>query len=387
MKTAMEHVGNSLSDLLIDSSIDGFISFNLNWEVTAWNKTTENITGLMKTAALGNNLRTVYPEMLADKETHYAITRCFEGFKTFLPPSAAFRHRFHLENNYIPLLNDNGTVYGVLNIIHDVSHRIKTELQLKALNDELDKRYTQLLSTSSELANFTYTGTSSVKEPMRYIYTAVEHLVKTESAQLSNPARAAFRRIQSSLTKMNLVLDDMLKLAQINIIDKPGELVDLTEIVTILLTSMESVIKEKQAIVTVGTLGTIRGHRKQLEMLFHQLLDNALKFNHSVTPAIDISSSAIASDTIAGKSSPDVKYLCVVVKDNGIGVQPGDADRIFNIFEKGGTTQRYKGAGIGLAIAKKIMYAHNGFIRAVSNAENGTAFECFFPEDDSTIIF
>ena len=167
-----------------------------------------------------------------DRETVNAINNALKGHKTFVPASRLQTHRKHSENHYIPLTdNDNNIIIGVMNIVHDVAHRIKAERELQRLNEELKKQYKQLKATADELASFTYITSNKIKEPIRNIYTGVEHLIKVEASRLTDSGKATFRRMQSSLSRMDLLLDDILSIAQISILEKSSTLVDLTELV------------------------------------------------------------------------------------------------------------------------------------------------------------
>jgi signal transduction histidine kinase len=310
-----------------------------------------------------------------------AIQHALNGHKSFVPACKEFAHRTHAENHFIPLKDSDNNVIGVMNIVHDVAHRIKTERQLQQLNEELEKRYRQLQVTSEELASFTYITSNKIKEPIRQIYTGIEHLIQAEASKLSDSGRASFRRMQSSVNRMDLLLDDVLSLAQISILQKPDTLVDLNELMKDVSKTIKR-LKEKDANIIIGELCTIPGHKSYLYLLFYNLLDNALKFNENEIPEIKITCEEVSLEEKTGNPFGETEYYRISITDNGIGFDAADTERIFNMFEKL-HDKKYKGSGTGLTIARKIMNAHNGFITAESEPGKGAAFHCYFPVENN----
>ena len=371
-------LGNSsLAELLNDFSIDAIIAIDPGSKVIAWNRTAAIVYGHSKKQVLGKSLSQVIPGIELDAETIKAIDQALKGHKTFVPASTLYAHRKHRENHYIPLNDNDGNIIGVMNIVHDVAHRIKAEQQLQYLNDELEKRYRQLKSTSDELASFTFITSNKIKEPIRHIYTGVEHLIKAEAGRLTDSGKATFRRMQSSLNRMDLLLDDILSLAQISILQNPDADVDVNAIVKEVTAEIETKADRRIKII-VEDLCVIKGHKNYLHLLFYNLLDNAVKFNKSHEPEVKVSCEKILLDEPIGVLLPGIEYYKITIADNGIGFDMTDAERIFGMFEKL-HDKGYKGSGVGLTLAKKIMEAHNGFITVESTPGVGSSFDCFFP--------
>ncbi len=360
--------------MLNDCSIDAIIAIDSYKNIIAWNTMAEKIHGKKKLEVMGKPLTEIIPSMEEDGETLQAIDLAVTGLQSFLPASKKYYHRVHAENHFIPLKDVDGTLAGVMNIVHDVAHRIKAEQQLQKLNEELQKRYRQLKMTSEELASFTFITSNKIKEPIRQVYTGIENLIKAEASRLSNSGRAAFRRMQSSLNRMDLLLNDVLSLAKISILEKSETMVDLNDVVK--KVSDDLVKKsEKEIRIITKELCTIPGHEDYLYLLFHHLMDNAIKFNDKQTAVVEIE----CHETILNSGISDAEYYCVTVNDNGIGFDVADKERIFKMFEKL-HDKTYKGTGVGLALAGKIMDAHEGFIKTESVPGEGSCFKCFFPK-------
>jgi PAS domain S-box-containing protein len=367
---------DSFAEILNDHSIDAIIAIDTTYTVVSWNKTAAITYSIAKKNAIGKSLFHLIPKLEEDTEAVNAISQALQGHKAFLPANKLYVHRQHRENHYIPLNDNDGNVIGVMNIVHDVAHRIKAEQELQRLNEELERRLRQLQLTSDELASFTYITSNKIKEPMRQIYTGVEHLIKVEAGRLSDSGKAAFRRMQSSINRMDLLLDDVLSVAQISILEKADTEVDLTELVKDVAKHITS-ISEKKINIVVGELCVIMGHKSYLYLLFYNLFDNAVKFNENEVPEIKVSCEKVSLNEML----PEAEYYCVNVTDNGIGFDMTEAERMFLMFEKLNPPGKYKGSGTGLTIARKIMEAHDGFIRAESNG-NGSSFYCYFPVEE-----
>ncbi len=368
---------HNLAEMLIDRSIDAIIAIDNNYKIIAWNKTASIVYNISKKEAVGNSIFELFPRIKEDQETMSAIQHALLGEKSFVSSSRLFEHRRHVENHYISLKDDVGNIIGVMNIVHDVAHRIKAEQQLQYLNEELEKRYKQLQITSDELASFTYITSNKIKEPIRHIYTGIEHLIKVEASRLSDSGKAAFRRIQSSLNRMDLLLDDILSISQISILQKTNTRVDLDKLVT----EIGSVIKkksEKDVDIVIEKSGSINGHENYLHMLFYNLIDNAVKFNKSDKVIIKLSCENVFLEEQANESFSETQYYKVTISDNGIGFEEKDKERIFRMFEKL-HDKEYKGSGVGLTVVQKIIDAHSGFIQVESEPGKGTSFHCFFP--------
>jgi PAS domain S-box-containing protein len=377
-------VKDSITEMLNDSSIDRVMAVDLEWNIIAWNRTSELITGINKSNILGKNLLATFPQILNDEEMLDAITNAFQGKKSFLPSQTNAFNRHYCENHFIPLQNRNGSVIGVMNIIHDVAHRIKVEKQLQKLNMALEKKYGELEKATSELATFTYITSRDIKEPLKHVYTSLELLIKKEAAILSNMSKGNLRRMQGSLNKINLLLDDITAVASISTKSEPLAQVDLDEILSETLIKLRNKINEKKAIVESTELPVISGYRHMLEYLFLHIIDNALKFQpEDEIPRVMISAKIVGNEGIRSKHAvPGIKYVLVSFQDNGIGFNPSDADRIFKLFEKL-NDRKYHGSGVGLTISKKIVEAHDGFIEAISSAGNGATFNCYFPVEQA----
>jgi signal transduction histidine kinase len=149
------------------------------------------------------------------------------------------------------------------------------------------------------------------------------------------------------------------------------------------LTALELTVGEKGALIEVDHLGTLIGDATQLAQLFQNLLINALKFSKShVPPHIRVSSQMVNVAHLPERFQPpgsQESFCAIWVTDNGIGFDPEQAERIFGTFQRLHGKSQYPGIGIGLAIAKKVVANHGGYIMAESQVGQGATFTIYLP--------
>jgi signal transduction histidine kinase len=182
---------------------------------------------------------------------------------------------------------------------------------------------------------------------------------------------------------MGLLIDDLLSYSQVSIKPKSFNPIDLNQLLSQVLNDLDLEIEQKNARIDIAQLGTLNGHHRQLQQLFQNIIGNALKYRNPEVPLVI----RISSRTISGREIPvhltseDYRkdYKLIEITDNGIGFDQGDAERIFNVFTRLHGNTEYKGTGVGLSIARKVMYHHNGFITARGEPNKGASFEVYFP--------
>lgn len=369
-----------LADKLNDASIDRLMAINNEWEIISWNKAAETITGIKKEDALGKNLVELFPQLQNDTETMHAYTLAFQGKKCFLPAKPETFNRSFYENHFIPLFDDNKNIIGVMNIMHDVSHRIKAERKLEQLHHALKERYSLLEKANAEMATYTAITGNDLKEPIKKVYTTLEMIMMQDGVRLSNSSKAGLRRIQASLNRVKLLLDDILSLSSLNSFNTTYTRVNLQFLIEQVVGSLEKKIKEKNAVIQFGKLPVINGSQEMLYSLFYNLLDNAIKFqpgNH--IPVISISSEIVMENKSKSGIHFGKEYECIKITDNGIGFNQADAAKMFTIFGRLHAREEYRGSGTGLTICQKIANAHGGYITAEGIPDRGAIFRCFLP--------
>jgi signal transduction histidine kinase len=263
----------------------------------------------------------------------------------------------------------------------DLTASKQAEESLTLLNRSLFAKNRELEALSSELKTFNAIAANDYLETLRSLYTCLEFIISNDAKNLSDPGKANVRRAQSAIQKLKLLTDDIVSFSKITP-NEPLTKIDLDEIMLTVLHNSSKKIQEAAAKINYTDLPTIHGYPLLLTILFTHLVDNAIKFrrdntDHVVSVAHLIEEGSNIDHPAALK---DVRYHVISVVDNGIGFPEQEKEKIFNMFYKLSEKGKNKGPGIGLAICKKIMDLHEGFIAAECKPDC-TTFRCYFQVD------
>src|SRR5436190_13959299 len=121
----------NFAELLIDENIDQVLALNTRFEVIVWNKACETATGVKKDEILNRNIFVFFPEMQNNRRIGDALHAALNGYRSFVPHDRSSLDAVYAEKHFIPLKDEEGTVIGILNVTHDVAHRIKAEDELR----------------------------------------------------------------------------------------------------------------------------------------------------------------------------------------------------------------------------------------------------------------
>jgi light-regulated signal transduction histidine kinase (bacteriophytochrome) len=253
--------------------------------------------------------------------------------------------------------------------------------RIKALNQELVKRNRRLEFLNSELKTFTSIAANDYKETLKKLYTGMEYIINNDAKHLSNEAKANVRRAQSAIQKLKLLTEDIVSYASIQSLEPHATEVNLNEILSNVEKDLQKSIQDAHITLDCGKLSTITGYPFLISLLFNHLIDNAIKFRKDDESGhIKVScDEKMGSEIGHPDASPNVKYCVITFADNGIGFEKDNSEHLFIIFSKLHEKGKYKGSGIGLAIAKKIMEMHEGFITGEGIPGDGAVFKCYFP--------
>ncbi|HEY8971045.1 MAG TPA: ATP-binding protein [Puia sp.] len=239
----------------------------------------------------------------------------------------------------------------------------------------------QLQYLHSELQTFTTLVAQDYLETLRQVYISLEMIISAEAHHFSNPSKAHLRRAQAMLQKLNLLTKDIVSYAAIEVPGDKSSLVDLNEIVQGVLKDLGPKFEAVGASIHYQDLPVIKGHPILLQVLFNHILTNSFRFRHTTRLLVIniFSQQVVADDVRHPASSPDRSYHKVEIKDNGIGFDPADTDKVFEMFYQSHDKAKYKGSGMGLAIVRKIMDIHGGYVLAETILGEGTSICCYFP--------
>jgi PAS domain S-box-containing protein len=250
---------------------------------------------------------------------------------------------------------------------------IERTQELRHANVELEKRNT-------ELASFAYVSSHDLQEPLRKIQTFASRIVEKEYENLSDNGKNYFQRMQESARRMQLLIRDLLTYSRTNTTEQEFVEIDLNTLITEITSELEQTIQEKRATLEVDKLPVVQGIYFQMQQLFTNLIGNALKFAKEDEPLhLKISCKTVDRIDSIQQATPAQRYYEITVADNGIGFEDLYSARIFEVFQRLHTTRAYEGTGIGLAICKKIVENHHGFITAQGELGKGATFTIYLP--------
>jgi PAS domain S-box-containing protein len=262
-------------------------------------------------------------------------------------------------------LDERGTVIRLIGTIQDITESKLAQDTLTAMTEELKQ-------SNASLKEFTSAASHDLKEPLRKIQ-MYEGILRSSinAAQLELPekASAALTRISSATVRMRTLIDGLLTLARVSDRTRRNryEWVDLNVVLEDVVSDLEGLIFETQGQIVVDSLPLVWGDPLQMRQLLQNLLGNALKYRkEAISPLVRVMPCLEGSH--AGFS----------IRDNGIGFASADALLVFEAFERL-DNHHHSGAGVGLAICKRIVEAHGGTIRAEGTLNEGATFTVSLP--------
>jgi light-regulated signal transduction histidine kinase (bacteriophytochrome) len=237
----------------------------------------------------------------------------------------------------------------------------QAETEEKCSEEEMLK--TKLAEMTKEMNQFTYIVSHDLQAPLRMVTGFLELLEKKHSDKLNESAKQYIDYAVKGANKMKSLIFDLLEYSRLSSVVKEPAEVDLNVILQEVKEKLAPVIEEAGAIVTNDNLPVVIADSKKMIQLFEHLLGNALKFRSKAVPEISI---AVKEEN---------GFWVIAVNDNGIGIDPAFAEKIFIVFRRLFSDEtRYGGTGIGLAICKKIAELHGGTIWVESAADKGSTF-------------
>lgn len=248
--------------------------------------------------------------------------------------------------------------------------------QLKTANAKLEKLNSELKRSNKNLEEFAYIAAHDLQEPLRKIITFGGRISSGYEKNLDDKGKDYMARIIAATKRMQSLIDGLLNYSRVTTRMENFTPVNLNRTVKEVLSDLELTINESNAHFEIEELPTLDSAPKHMQMLFTNLISNALKFHKKEdTPVIKIKSTKINHTSI----NPDSEYYEITIEDNGIGIEEKYFNRIFTIFQRLHSHNEFKGTGIGLAICQKIVELHEGKISLQSKLGEGTTFSIILP--------
>lgn len=268
-----------------------------------------------------------------------------------------------------PVANDKGICTHFVAIERDITERKKSEIQLRQLNESLQKQANDLAISNAELEQFAFIASHDLQEPLRMVSSFLTQLEKKYYSQIDDKGKQYIYFAVDGAKRMRQIILDLLEYSRVGRTEINPEETDLEELIDDVLALYKKTIEETQAKITKSKLPALYTDKPLIRQIFQNLIGNSLKYHkEGVHPEI----------TIAAEDVSD--YWLFSVADNGIGIEQEYFDQIFIIFKRLHNREVYPGTGMGLAITKKIVENMGGKIWVTSEMDRGSRFNFLIPK-------
>ena len=249
-------------------------------------------------------------------------------------------------------------------VLMQLAQLASTAIEMQIARRNLELQAEELTRSNTELEQFANVASHDLQEPLRKIIGFTDRLEEKYKDQFDQKANRYLHYINDGAGRMQQLIKDLLALSRVGRLGRKFELTDCRDVVAQAVDNLEAAIAEHDGKVIFDELPVVMGDATQLTQLFQNLIGNAIKFHGDEPPVVNVTAEDIGTE------------WQIKIRDNGIGIDPKYADRIFVIFQRLHTRTDYPGTGIGLAICKKIVERHSGRIRVEAGSEGGSVF-CF----------
>jgi PAS domain S-box-containing protein len=360
---------------LLEAAPDAMVVCREDGEIVMVNSQTEILFNCQRDKLISRNIRSLVPTWgywfhpgWYDDFGEPRVQPVQRGIELDAFPEG--REQFRAEFSFSPLQTEEGVV--VTCSIRDITERKKTEERIRELNTNLEQRVMErteaLMRSNEELQQFAYIASHDLQEPLRTVSIYAQLLAKRYQGQLAGDAGQFIDFIVEGSERMEKLIHDLLDFSRV---DARGTdfftRMTCDDALDDALSNLHSLIEETGAVLTRGPLPWLRGDPVQLTRLFQNLIVNSIKYRTEEPPRIHV----------AAESQPGEWLFSV--RDNGIGIDPQYAEKIFGIFRCLQPRDRSSGTGMGLAICRKIVSRHEGRIWVESALDKGATFYFTLP--------
>lgn len=235
-------------------------------------------------------------------------------------------------------------------IVEDLATVANSRIELEVANEQLESQTAELQRSNSDLEQFAYVASHDLQEPLRKISSFTQLLQKRYGGQLDERADQYIGFAVDGAKRMQVLINDLLAFSRVGRFQTELRPLDLDESLDEALRSLTTALEESDAVIDREDLPEVLGEVTLLTQVFQNLVGNALKFRGEDPPVVRV------------RAQQDGDEWVVTVADNGIGIDPQFADKVFVIFQRLHGREAYEGTGIGLALSRRIVEYHGGRI-------------------------
>lgn len=312
------------------------------------------------------------------------IPRLRELLEDIIPKNASFDD-FEMEHDFPVIgrktmrliakriVQHGATANLILLVIEDITVQKRAKETLTRAHAELEERVNErtaelvqktreLSRSNAELEYFAHVASHDLKEPLIVVSGFLNLLSRRYARKLDDKAKIFISQALDASVRMQKLIDDLLSFSRVSTGGKEFEPTDCNLVLDQVLKDLQPAIDESRALIIRDPMPTVMADPVQLARVFQNLIGNALKFCTDRPLEVHIGAEPLDHESQ------------IFVKDNGIGIAPENLERIFDMFERLHSREKYPGTGMGLAICKKIVERHGGRIWAQSEPGKGSTF-------------
>jgi PAS domain S-box-containing protein len=369
---------------LLEASLDPLVTISPEGKITDVNRATEAVTGISRERLIGSDFSNYFTEPQKANEGYKKVIAEGKVIDYPLTIRHTSGHTTDVVYNATVYKNEAGQIQGVFAAARDITEKKATEAELEKyrlhLEDLVKSRTEELVRSNKDLEQFAYVASHDLQEPLRAVSGFVELLRRNLEKHLDAQTNEYMNFAIDGAKRMQALISGLLEYSRIGTQGKKPNKTDSKEALDEAIARLATSIKESGAEINVDGLPVVYFDDVQLSQLFQNLIGNAIKFRGDQPLKIHIN----ATHQDAGPERGGLRHWQFAVADNGIGIEPQYAERIFQIFQRLHTRGKYPGTGIGLSICKKIVERHNGKIWVESEPGNGSTFYFTIPDTGET---
>ncbi|PGF16258.1 PAS sensor protein [Natrinema sp. CBA1119] len=344
------------TDDILDAVGDIFYLVGENGDLQRWNESLSDVTGFSDSEVGSMHALEFFSE---DEHENISATIAegFEAGNAQVEAEVLTKDGESIPYEFVASTVEDPDGNVVLTGIgRDITDRRKYERKLEESNERLEQ--------------FAYAASHDLQEPLRMVTSYLQLLENRYSDELDEDAEEFIEFAVDGADRMREMIEGLLQYSRVETQGDPFETIDLDAILSAVRDDLQLQIEESDAEITAESLPCVEGDPSQLRQVFQNLLDNAIEYSGDEPPQIEIAAERNGGD------------LRLSIRDEGIGIDPSDTDRIFKVFQRLHGHDEHEGTGIGLALCQRIIERHGGEIWVESEPGEGATFSFTLPAAD-----
>jgi PAS domain S-box-containing protein len=370
-KLEVEVAERSQQASLLDLTHDTIFVRDMSDVITYWNRGAHELYGWGAGEAIGKDaqqlFQTAFPIPIDEIRGELLRTGRWEGE---LDKTKADGTQVAVSSRWSLRRDERQRPVAILETNNDITERKRTEREIRKLNEDLEKRTSELQASNQELEAFAYSISHDLRAPLRHMVGYTELLQKNVSSSLDEKNRRYMTMILDSAKRMGNLIDDLLAYSRIGRAETRKTVVSLEQLVKEAVHEVQPESDGRNIAWTIGALPELYGDRSMLRLALVNLISNAAKFTRN-RPQAEIE---------IGCADAKENETVVFIRDNGVGFDMKYVNKLFGVFQRLHQAEAFEGTGIGLATVQRIIHRHGGRVWAEGLVGKGATFYFSVPQ-------